>query len=155
MRLGAYMTSETLKRYNCKSLSSEFQNSCIPRKTSHEYILLSTFERKTAFWANDLPKHVRNRPFFRRFLYFGRLGRLIWPLWLVTWSSAFGWGKNLRISCSIKRLKLRHPKTDSREKSGKIAPGNPGIFTAAHSPRFRSCEDDQPWTQPRRKKGKH
>jgi hypothetical protein len=35
--------------YLCNGLSSEFQNSCIPRKTSSEYILLSTYERKMAF----------------------------------------------------------------------------------------------------------
>jgi hypothetical protein len=29
--------------YLCNGLSSGFQNSCIPRKTSREYILLSTF----------------------------------------------------------------------------------------------------------------
>jgi hypothetical protein len=29
--------------YLCNSLSSELKNSCIPRKTSREYILLSTF----------------------------------------------------------------------------------------------------------------
>jgi hypothetical protein len=35
----------------CNGLSSEHQNSCIPRKTSHEYILLSTYKRKTTFSA--------------------------------------------------------------------------------------------------------
>jgi hypothetical protein len=34
----------------CNVLSSELGNSCIPQKTSREYILLSTFERKTAFF---------------------------------------------------------------------------------------------------------
>ncbi len=29
--------------YLCNGLSSELENSCIPRKTSQEYILLSTF----------------------------------------------------------------------------------------------------------------
>ncbi len=29
--------------YLCNGLSSELQNSCIPRKTSREYILVSTF----------------------------------------------------------------------------------------------------------------
>ncbi len=51
-------------------LSSELQNSCIPRKTSREYILLSTHERKTAFLVLYRPKHVRNRPFFRPFSLF-------------------------------------------------------------------------------------
>jgi hypothetical protein len=37
--------------YLCNGLSSELQNSCIPRKTSREYILLSTYEGKTAFSA--------------------------------------------------------------------------------------------------------
>ncbi len=32
-----------------------------------EYILLSTFERKTAFLAIYKPKRAQNRPFFRRF----------------------------------------------------------------------------------------
>jgi hypothetical protein len=51
----------------CNGLSSELESSCIPRKTSREYILLSTFERKTAFSAIYRPKRARNRPFFRRF----------------------------------------------------------------------------------------
>ncbi len=61
----------------CNGLSNGLQISCIPRKTSREYILLSTFERKTAFSTNYLPKRVRNRPFFAVFVHFGRLGRLI------------------------------------------------------------------------------
>ncbi len=36
---------------------------------SLEYILLSTFERKTVFLAIYKPKHAQNRPFFRHFLY--------------------------------------------------------------------------------------
>jgi hypothetical protein len=52
---------------SCLGLSSELQNSCIPRKTSREYILLSTYERKTAFSALYRRKRTRNRLFFRRF----------------------------------------------------------------------------------------
>jgi hypothetical protein len=37
---------------------------------SREYILLSTFERKTAFSAIYSPKRGRNLPFFRRFRLF-------------------------------------------------------------------------------------
>jgi hypothetical protein len=36
------------------------------KKTSCEYILLSTFEQKTAFLAIYKPKSAQNRPFFRR-----------------------------------------------------------------------------------------
>jgi hypothetical protein len=63
--------------YLCNGLSSELQNLCIPQKMSREYILLSTYERKTAFSAIYKPKHARNRLFFAVFAYFGRLGRLI------------------------------------------------------------------------------
>jgi hypothetical protein len=56
--------------YLCNGLSSELENLCIPRKTSREYILLSTFERKTAFLAVYKPKRAQNRPFFRRFRLF-------------------------------------------------------------------------------------
>ncbi len=34
----------------CNGLSSELQNSCIPQKTSREYILLSTLNEKWRFW---------------------------------------------------------------------------------------------------------
>jgi hypothetical protein len=37
---------------------------------SREYILLSTYERKTAFSALYRPKRAKNRPFFRRFSLF-------------------------------------------------------------------------------------
>ncbi len=67
--------------YLCNGLSSELQNLCIPRKTSREYILLSTFERKMAFSAIYKPKRARNHPFFAVFVYFWRLWRLIWLLW--------------------------------------------------------------------------
>jgi hypothetical protein len=40
---------------------------CIPRKTSLEYILLRTFEQKTAFSGIYKPKRVQNHPFFHRF----------------------------------------------------------------------------------------
>ncbi len=53
--------------YLCNSLSSELENSFIPRKTSREYILLSTFKRKMAFSAIYKPKRAQNRPFFLRF----------------------------------------------------------------------------------------
>ncbi len=56
--------------YLCNGLSSELQNSCIPRKTSREYILLSTYEQKTAFSAIYRPKCVQNCPFFRQFWLF-------------------------------------------------------------------------------------
>jgi hypothetical protein len=56
--------------YFCNGLSSELKNSCIPQKTSNEYILLSTYERKTAFSAIYRPKHAQNRPFFYRFWLF-------------------------------------------------------------------------------------
>ncbi len=59
--------------YLCNGLSSELQNSCIPRKTSRKYILLSTLERKTAFLAIYSPKRPQNRPFFA---VFGNLVRL-------------------------------------------------------------------------------
>ncbi len=56
--------------YLCNGLRSELRNSCIPQKTSHEYILLSTLERKTAFLAIYRPKRAQNCPFFRRFWLF-------------------------------------------------------------------------------------
>jgi hypothetical protein len=39
-------------------------------KTSREYILLSTFERKTVFSAIYKPKCAQNHPFFSRFCIF-------------------------------------------------------------------------------------
>ncbi len=68
--------------YFCNGLSSELKISCIPRKTSHEYILLSTYERKTAFSAIYRPKHAQNRRFFTVFGYFVLLWRYIWLLWI-------------------------------------------------------------------------
>ncbi len=62
--------SEQLSPLGLKGLSSELVNSCIPRKMSREYILLSTFERKMAFSVIYRPKHAQNRPFFRRFWLF-------------------------------------------------------------------------------------
>jgi hypothetical protein len=56
--------------YLCNGSSSDLQNLCIPRKTSREYILLNTLERKTAFSAIYRPKRAQNRPFFRRFSQF-------------------------------------------------------------------------------------
>jgi hypothetical protein len=56
--------------YLCNGLSSELQNSCIPRKTSREYILLSILEQKTAFLTIYRPKRPQNRPFFCRFWQF-------------------------------------------------------------------------------------
>jgi hypothetical protein len=50
--------------YLCNGSSKDLQNSCIPRKTSREYILLNTLERKTAFSAIYRPKRARNRRFF-------------------------------------------------------------------------------------------
>jgi hypothetical protein len=46
-------------------------------KTSREYILLSTFEQKTAFSAIYKPKRALNHLFFVVLVCFGRLGRLI------------------------------------------------------------------------------
>jgi hypothetical protein len=40
------------------------------KKTSREYILLSSFEQKTAFLAIYKPKRARTRPFFCRFRLF-------------------------------------------------------------------------------------
>jgi hypothetical protein len=56
--------------YLCNGSSSDLQNSCIPRKTSCEYNLLNTLERKTAFSAIYRPKRARKRSFFRRFSLF-------------------------------------------------------------------------------------
>jgi hypothetical protein len=64
----------------CNGLSSELQNLSIPRKTSREYILLSTFEQKTAFSAINKPKHAQNRLFFCRF----RLFRAALKVYLVS-----------------------------------------------------------------------
>jgi hypothetical protein len=74
---GVYDFQNFEEVYLCNGLSSEFQNSCIPRKMSREYILLSTSKQKTAFSANYLPKCMQNRPFFAVFVHFWRLGRLI------------------------------------------------------------------------------
>ncbi len=47
---------------------------------SRKYILLSTFERKTAFSAIYKPKSAGNRPFFSFFVYFfGRHGTYLTP----------------------------------------------------------------------------
>jgi hypothetical protein len=54
----------------CNGLSSDLQNLCIPQKTSREYILLSTFERKTAFSAIYKPKCSQDRPLLRHFRLF-------------------------------------------------------------------------------------
>jgi hypothetical protein len=56
--------------YLCNGLSSNLQNSCVPQKTSREYILLNTLEQKTAFFTSYRPKRAQNRPFFRRFWLF-------------------------------------------------------------------------------------
>jgi hypothetical protein len=70
---GVYDFQNFEEVYLCNGLSSELQNSCIPQKTSREYILLSTLERKTAFSAIYRPKCARNRSFFALFGYFVRL----------------------------------------------------------------------------------
>ncbi len=67
---GVYELRNFEEVYLCNGLSSELQNSCIPQKTSREYILLSTLERKTAFLAIYRPKRARNRLFFRSFWLF-------------------------------------------------------------------------------------
>jgi hypothetical protein len=67
---GVYDFQNFEKVFLCNGLSSDLQNSCIPRKTPFEYILLSTLERKTAFLAIYRQKPPRNRPFFRRFWQF-------------------------------------------------------------------------------------
>ncbi len=63
--------------YLCNGLSSELQNLCIPRKTSRDYILLSTYERKTAFLAIISQNERKTARFFAVLTYFGWLGRLI------------------------------------------------------------------------------
>ncbi len=70
---GVYDFRNFEELYLCNSLSSELQNSCISQKTSCEYILFSTLERKTAFSAIYGPKRARNHPFFAFFGYFVRL----------------------------------------------------------------------------------
>jgi hypothetical protein len=67
---GVYDFRNFEELYLCNGSSRDLQNSCIPRKPSREYILLSTLERKTAFSAIYRPKRARNRPFFRRFSLF-------------------------------------------------------------------------------------
>jgi hypothetical protein len=67
---GVYDFQNFEEVYLCNGLSRELQNSCISQKTSREYILLSTLERKTAFSAIYRPKRPRNRPFFCRFWLF-------------------------------------------------------------------------------------
>jgi hypothetical protein len=67
--------------YLCNGLSSNLQNSWVPQKTSREYILLNTLDRKTAFFASYRPKRARNCSFFAVFGYFVRLWRYIWLLW--------------------------------------------------------------------------
>jgi hypothetical protein len=49
---------------------NNFKIDVFPQKTFREYILLSTFEQKTAFSAIYKPKRAQNRPFFRRFRIF-------------------------------------------------------------------------------------
>jgi hypothetical protein len=72
---GVYDFQNFEEVYLCNGLSSEFQNSCIPRKTSREYILLSTYERKTAFSYIYKPL-----PFFCRFCIF----RTAWKAYLTS-----------------------------------------------------------------------
>jgi hypothetical protein len=67
---GVYDFQNFEEVYLCNGLSSDLQNSCVPQKTSREYILLNTLERKTVFSASYRPKRARNRPFFRRFSLF-------------------------------------------------------------------------------------
>jgi hypothetical protein len=67
---GVYDFRNLKEIYLCNGLSSDLQNLCIPQKTSREYILLNTLERKMAFLASYRPKRARNRPFFRRFWLF-------------------------------------------------------------------------------------
>jgi hypothetical protein len=67
---GVYDFQNFEEVYICNGLSSKLQNSCVSQKTSRVYILLSTLERKTAFFASYRPKCARNRLFFRRFWLF-------------------------------------------------------------------------------------
>ncbi len=60
---GVYDFQNFEEVYLCNGLSSELQNLCISWKTSLEYILLSTYEWKTAFSAIYKPKCAQNRPF--------------------------------------------------------------------------------------------
>ncbi len=67
---GVYDFQNFEEVYLCNGLRSELQNSFIPQKTSREYILLSTLERKMPFSAIYRPIRAQNRPFFRRFWLF-------------------------------------------------------------------------------------
>jgi hypothetical protein len=67
---GVYDFRKFEEVYLCNGSSRDLHNSCIPRKTSREYILLNTLERKTAISAIYRPKRARNCPFFRRFSLF-------------------------------------------------------------------------------------
>jgi hypothetical protein len=62
------MIPETLNRYNSTTsqVTKIFKIKCIPQK--RKYILLSTFERKTAFSAIFKPKSAGNSPFLVSFL---------------------------------------------------------------------------------------
>ncbi len=55
---GVYDFRNFKEIYLCNGLSSDLQNSCNSRKTSREYILLNTLERKTAFSASYRPKRA-------------------------------------------------------------------------------------------------
>jgi hypothetical protein len=65
---GVYDFRNFEEEYLCNGLSSELQNLCIPRKTSREYILLSTYEQKTAFFGNLLAKTCAKPPILSPFL---------------------------------------------------------------------------------------
>jgi hypothetical protein len=78
-------------------LSSDLQNLCIPRKTSREYILLSTFEQKTAFSAIYKPKHARNPPFFRRFCLFRAALKVYLASVIPSTTSSLDWALPLPI----------------------------------------------------------
>ncbi len=70
---GVYDFRNFKEIYLCNGLSSDLQNSCIPRKTSREYILLKALERKTAF-QRVIGQNVRKTArFFVVFGYFVRL----------------------------------------------------------------------------------
>ncbi len=59
------MTSETSTGQLRNGLSSDFENWHISQKTSREYILLGTFERKTAFSVIYSGRRKYN-PFFKK-----------------------------------------------------------------------------------------
>jgi hypothetical protein len=81
---GVYDFRNFKEIYLCNGLSSDLQNSCIPRKTSREYILLNTLERRTAFSASYRSKRAKIARFFRRFWLFRTAVKGIYDLSTTT-----------------------------------------------------------------------